>query len=385
MFTPPLCLVMAWGLLLGTGPLLKAESPAPAEPAPTAVPMTPGVELASPDSVEPEEETPPVAVPPEIVSAVEELQSEEFVVRQRAVRRLVEMGASAFEPLIVLLHQVSGETSERILLVLEQIWLQTPLPLADELEQKLEEISLSFSPHQAAVKRILHSHFRLREERATHALRRLNAVIQQDMDVNDRELRAKLDVDLSQPKQRITNVILPRSWKGTPADLWHIRRLSHTPMMGVFYVRGINLSDADKLSMRLGFPGLDINERSEIFIGVVGSSVAFDNLPGCQITGIQADSPAHIAGLQINDRILTVDGEEIHGFENLVEVLKSKHAYQPIEVLVERSVGQDPMLITVIGLPWEVRSFPSPPPPPQAESLLNPPTFRRGRLQIYRN
>jgi len=386
MFAPLLCLVVLGTLWLGAQ--LNAESPPPVEAAPSipADPLAPGVESSPPVAEsETRADPPPVQIPPEIVSAVEELQSEEFAVRQRSFSRLVAMGASAFDPLIVLLHQLSGEASERLLLVLEQIWLQTPQPLADELERKLEEISLSFSPHQAAVKRMLLSHFRLREERATRSLRRLNAVIQLEWDDNDRDLRAKLDADPIRSGQRIANVILPRSWKGTSADLWHIRRLSHTPAMGVFYVRSLELTDAEKLSIRLGFPGLDINERSEIFIGVVGNAVAFDNRPGCPITNIQADSPADIAGLQINDRILTVDGEEINGFEHLVEVLKSKHAYQAIEMLVERYAGQEPILVTVIGLPWEVRSFPTPPPPPEAESLLNPPTFRRGRFQIYRN
>lgn len=367
-------------VLSGVWTLVAAESPLPAEspPAAEAAPIDEPETQAQP--------SPPVIIPPEVATAVADLQSKEFTVRQQAKKRLITMGVPAFKPLIEVWEKVPGDTGIHILLVLEQIWLQAPEPQADVLEQQLDDLSNSFDFfYQQYVRRMLNNHHRLREERATRSLRRLNAVIQFDRDDNDRELRARLDADPVQSGQRIANVILPRSWKGTSADLWHIRRLSHNPVMGVFYIRGINITDVDKLAMRRGFPGLDIHERSEIFIGVQGNAVAFDNNPGCPITGVQADSPAHIAGLQVNDRILTVDGEDINGFENLVEVLKSKHAYQAIEMLVERYGGQEPMLFTVIGLPWEVRSFPTPPPPPQAESLLNPPTFRRGRLQIYRN
>jgi hypothetical protein len=366
---------------MATGNLLNAESP----PSTEAVPVVPAGEPKSEDTPAPVDSPPPIVIPSEIAKAVEELTSDEFSVRQQATNRLLALGPPAFEPLIVLLHQVSGEASQRILLVLEQIWLNTPLPQADELELRLDEISLSFSPYQPAVKQILQHHYRLREARAASALRKLNAVVQLDKDENDRELRAKLDADLSESTPRIVTVILPRSWKGTPADIWHIRRLSHTEVLHVFYVRGISLSEADRLAMRMGFPELDLSERSEIFIGVVGNAVAFDNRGGCQISNIQADSPADIAGLQVGDRILTVDGVEIRGFEDLVEKLKSKRSYQPIEMSIERFAGEEPTLVTVIGLPWEVRRFPTPPPPPRAESLLDPPTFPRGRMRIYPN
>ncbi len=384
MFAPQLRLVLVFVGLIATGTLLNAESPPSTEAVP-AVPAVPAGEPKSEDTSAAVDSPPPIVIPPEIAKAVEELTSDEFSVRQQATNRLLALGPPAFEPLIVLLHQVSGEASQRILLALEQIWLNTPLPQADDLELQLDEISLSFSPYQPAVKRILQHHHRLREARATSALRKLNAVVQLRPDDNDRELRAKLDADLSESKQRIAIIILPRSWKGTPADIWHIRRLSHTEVLNVFYVRGISLSEADRQAMRMGFPELDVSERSEIFIGVEGNPVAFDNRSGCQVTGVQPESPAYIAGLQVGDRILTVDGVEIRGFEDLVEKLKSKRSYQPIEMSIERFAGEEPTMVTVIGLPWEVRRFPTPPPPPRAESLLDPPTFPRGRMQIYPN
>lgn len=362
----------AWTLAAAESPF-AAELPAAAE-APIDVPIT------SPES------SPPVVIPPEVATAVAELQSKDFAVRQQARNRLIALGAPAFKPLIAALDNVPGDTGIRILLIIEKIWLQTPESQADVLEQQLDDLSNTVTFfYWYHVKRMLGNHHRLREERAVRSLRRLNAVVQLDRDDNDRELRAKLDVDLSESKQRIVTVILPRSWKGTSADLWHIRRLSHTEIMQVFYVRGINLTEADRLTMRLGFSELGVSERAEIFIGVMGNAVSFDDRGGCPVTGVQPDSPAQIAGIQVGDRIMAVDGVEIKNFEDLVEQLKSKRGYQPIEMTVERFAGEEPSVITVIGLPWEVRSFPTPPPPPQAESLLEPPAIQRGRVRSFPN
>ncbi len=377
-------LLWALGFILGAWSLSAAESQLSTEPA-AASPTVANDGQAPGEAEAPVNAPPPVVIPPEIATAVDELNADEFSVRQQAEKRLIALGAPAFEPLLAVLEQSKSEAGRRILLILERIWLQTPQPLADELERQLDRLSFSLSPFQAEVDQMLQSHHRLREERASRKLRQLNAIIEKVVDENARDLLIKFGSMDHQPQERIASVIFPRSWKGTSEDLWHLRRLSHTDVLSVFVVRGNGITEEEKQAMRLGFPELSVSERSEVFIGVMGQPIAFDTRVGCSVTGVQPDSPASTAGIQVGDLIQKVDGVMIRSFEDLVEQLKSKRGYQPIEMTIEHSPAVDPTLITVIGLPWEVRRFPVPPPPPLAESLIDLPNFRRGRPRPLQN
>ena len=307
-------------------------------------------------------------VPAEISAAVADLCSKEFATRQQAEQRLLAHGALAFEPLIDTLERVPEEAGLRILSILEQLWLLTPEPQADALERQLESLRLTFGPYQPQVARVLLAHHQLREVRALRALRRLNAVVEMTFDENAYDLLGQLEQPIEMPPERIAQIILPRSWKGTTADLWQFKRLAHVRGLPVYVVRGNGIGESDKQEMQVGFPDIQLNERAEVFIGVVGLQIAMNR--GCQVDKIQPDSPAQIAGIQPDDLILSVDGQLIQNFQGLVESLKTKRGYQPIELLVQRYSEEHPLTLTVIGLPWEMRRFPSPPPPPPTESLF---------------
>jgi len=321
----------------------------------------------------------PASVPTEvstaITAAITDLSSPDFAVRQHAEKRLLALGPPVFAPLIASLESVPIEAGNHILLVLEQLWLQTPEPQSDSLERQLETLRLSFGAYQPAVARLLFANHRLREDRAARALRRLNAIVETTDDLNVMELQAIFRQPAAIPSQRISQIILPRSWKGTDADLWHIQRLAHLKFLQVFVVRGNGISESSKQEMQVGFSDIHVEDRAEVFIGVIGEPIAFDNRLGCHVRGVQADCPAQTAGIQPGDLIKNVDGLDIFSFKDLVNALKSKRGYQPIELIVERIPGEPPLTVTVIGLPWEARRFPSPPPPPQMEPLYSTPLF----------
>ncbi len=316
------------------------------------------------------EEPPPAAPAPEISKAVAELTAADFSRRQAAEQRLLALGPPAFEPLVALLGNVPSEAGQRILHILEQTWLQTPEPESDILERQLETLRLTPGPFQLDVTRLLFAHHRLREERAVRSLRRLNALVKTVVDENAFELQARLGQPFVNMPERISQIILPRSWKGTEADLWHIQRLAHLKTLTVFVVRGNGISDAARRNMPVGFPDLHVDERSEVFLGVLSSPFPTESdRIGCQITGIQPDSPAEIANLEVGDLIQSVDGKRIKNFDGLVQALKTKHGYETMELQVQRYGEDRPLLVTVIGLPWEARRFERPPPPPLAQTL----------------
>ncbi len=334
-----------------------------------------------------------MAIPAEIQRAVADLSSGEFAQRQTAEKKLIALGPPAFEPLIASLESVPLDAGQRILQILEQIWVTAPLPQADPLERQLETLRLTLGPYQPAVARILSAHHRLREQRAVKALRRLNAIIESVFDEDEMELLIQMGQPIpNEPPVRISQIILPRSWKGTEADLWHIQRLSHLGSLTVFVIENNGIDEVAQQRMRVGFPELVVMARAEVFIGVVGSQ--FDSGQGCHVSSIQSGSPAEVAGLQAGDLILSVDGVKIGNFAELVNSLKTKRGYQPVELKVDRGYGyapayeegqkNKPLSITVIGIPWEARRFPTPPAPPVTESLIpDLPFSERLRLPEY--
>ena len=319
-----------------------------------------------------------VTISSAVADAVTGLSGPDFSERQAAEKRLLAIGPPAFEPLVAALGNQPGEPGQRIVRILEQIWLQTPEPESDVLERQLETLRLTAGPYQPAVERLLFANHRLREARAVRELRRLNAVIeplQEDADFNPGGQLV--------PEERLTQIVLPRSWKGTTADLWHIQRLAHLRSMVVYVIRGNGITPASLQDMHIGFPDLQITERAEVFLGVT-QQVGFGVPKGCLVGGVQPGSPADLAGLKHDDIIEKVDGEAIHSFNQLIEALKKKHGYQEMELVVKRvdnvfqrdeveDEKEDPehkrLHLTVIGIPWEAKRFRSPPPPPLAVPL----------------
>ncbi len=324
-------------------------------------------------------------IPAAVQQAVSDLSSTEFTHRQAAEQRLIALGPPVFEPLLTMLSKTSPEAGQRILSILEQIWLQTPEPQSDILERQLETLRLSWGPYQPSVEHLLFAHHRLRQERAIRALLRLNAVIETEDDLDKIELLALQGLPLPSPlPQSILHIILPRSWKGTEADLWHIQRLSHLDYLNLYVIETNGITPSARQQMHVGFPHLVITVRAEVFLGVEGSP--FEDGQGCYVRHVLPGSPAEIAGIQQGDTILSVDGEEIKTFLGLVTALKSKRAYQPIELKVHYGYQHrfpnrrnDPEgtpetptetpTLTAICLPWEVKRFPVPPPPPESEPL----------------
>lgn len=321
-----------------------------------------------------------VLISAEVREAVADLSSAEFSRRQNAEQRLIAQGSLAFEPLIASLGRVPQDAGQRILLILERIWLKTPEPQSDVLERLLEKLRLSVGPYQPDIAQMLQAHHRLREERAVRILRRLNAIVEEEEDEREKELANFLWQPLQkEPIKRVSHIILPRSWKGTEADLWHIQRLSHLKFLTVFVVENNGVTEAAKQTLHVGFPDILVVGRSEIFLGVT-QEFRFGNENGCRVSNIQEGSSAEIAGVQPGDLIQSVDGKPISNFDGLVNALKTKHAYQSIELQVlrgeytglrfEEEHKPTPIILTAIGIPWETRRFPTPPPPPMSESWL---------------
>ena len=309
-----------------------------------------------------------VQVPAEITEAIADLSSKEFSRRLRSEQRLLKQGAAAFAPLLAALEKAPAEAGQRIVSLLEQIWLNVPDSQGDTLERELHQLQFSPGDHHVEITAMLSAHHRLREQRAVRALRRLNAIIQTGADIDLENAQFINGQMVQSDPERIARVILPRSWKGTDTDLWHVQRLAHVEGLSVFVIKGNGINEVAQQGMRLGFPNLQVIQRAEVFIGVIGYPFANVGHKGCQVTAVQPNSPAMRAGIQRDDLIQQVDGVAINDFDDLISSLTLKKAYQPIELVVQRAFDEQ-LRLTLIAVPWESLRVRTPPPPPAAEQL----------------
>jgi S1-C subfamily serine protease len=74
-----------------------------------------------------------------------------------------------------------------------------------------------------------------------------------------------------------------------------------------------------------------------------------ENLPfgGGVILGVDEDSPAEEAGLQVGDRIVAIDGEELSSENSLQDVLANRQPGDVVTLEIERQDMEDPIEVTV--------------------------------------
>lgn len=307
---------------------------------------------------------------------VADLGAEEFSRRASAEQKLLAAGERAFDPLKQALEKTPLESGHRVLAVMEQIWLRTPVPAADRLEQQLEEMVHTPGPWQPFADQILRSHHVLRENRAVRALRRMNAIIEYE---NDLDLYSQLleeGIEGTVP-QVIKHVTLPKTWNGGDAGLWHVGRLAHRSSLGIYVIPGNGITEAGMDHVRSTFPGLLLAYRSEVCMGVEGDQNLFGGIErgGCLLKAVHVGGSADLAGLRRFDRILSVNDQSLNDFQDLVDSLKGLRAYDSCEMIVNR--GGEVLTIQVVLLPWEVFLLPRPPSPPASLRLADIPPVQR--------
>jgi hypothetical protein len=312
----------------------------------------------------------------QVRALVQSIGSDDFATRQAAEESLHKLGAEAFDPLIAALDKAPTDTAQILLSSLERIWLACPEPQADPLERKLHDLTWEPGPYQPAIEAILQRHAALREARAARTLRRLNVYIKTGPDLELMELQFDANGQYPRPTpQLIEQIVIPRRWKGTSDDLWHFQRLTHSPYFQIYFVSG-TLTEADQLNLASRTRLYSApQERSEVFLGITSDMFNGGVREGCYVKDVEPGGAAEAAGLQPYDLITQIDDVKINSFSELVQGLKTKRAFEEFTVTVHRDYKS--MRVPVIGLPWELRRFETPPPPEPAEMReLQMPRYR---------
>jgi S1-C subfamily serine protease len=111
-------------------------------------------------------------------------------------------------------------------------------------------------------------------------------------------------------------------------------------------VKGTNVSDEVLLELSLEMPRLTIQRRGPARLGVKSN----EGRAGCVITGVEPGSAAERAGLQAEDLIVEIDGQEIETFKSLVDVIEKKEPGNQVPIVFIR--GDKSYNVVAELLPW---------------------------------
>ena len=316
---------------------------------------------------------------------VRQLAAESFHDREQAARELAESpAAEAIPSLVQLAQEGAPEAVARAVRQLELWFVQAPEPVSIEAERALMQLSVT-GPEVAAAEaaRALEAHQKLRQHRAVAALRQLGAKVDMGPDrdslrieynlrhaeIDEADREATINMQLRPPSRndelfdagpdaeaaRRTREQLPQvpqqvfltgAWKGGVEGVWHLGRLSSEVPLQVYVVNGSGLSREDVLAATQGIQYLNVEPRGPN-LGVRNKSMPWRE-PGCHIDGVLPGSAAERAELEPGDQVLSVDGNPIRNFPELVQAVAEHKVGDQIELQVVR-LDQVQKIVVTLG------------------------------------
>lgn len=262
----------------------------------------------------------PAATPDEISQWVAELNSDLYVVRERAMRNLAQAGPDAIDQLAVAADDRNLEVATRAVRLLLE------MTESDDLDQSvavLERVArLKNRPvERNAAEAMLQG---MREKKAVAEIKELGGIEKSPYMVDSQRYLGHLH--------------LGEKWKGGDQGLRLIKNLSY---LQILEVHGIGVTDAGvehlhdvdtlvelqlygtKVSpeavarLRAALPNTNVQYRKGALLGVRGSPDQV--VGGAHILDVQPDSAAAAAGIQPNDVITAFNGQPVQNFTDLTD------------------------------------------------------------------
>jgi hypothetical protein len=306
------------------------------------------------------------------------LVAEDFPERQAAQRAISAAPDSAALPWLVEIARGSdSEGAARAVRILEQWMVAAPGEVADLAEERLEELQRDASPNArryAAQTLIIQR--RLRQQRATAALRALGAKVDVGPDVDalsvaynvahaevdslhremtvDAQIEAAnpdrdvivLDDELNDPgehhappptpreflPQAPRQVFLTSKWTGGDAGVRHLRRLAGVSQLQVYVVRGCGTSLEVVQAATSELEDVTPQERGPS-LGV-GNGGAFECLVGRVLQGGAAEQ----AGIEPGDLVIGLDDQRIDSFADLVVEIAQYEPGDRVQLTIVRGL-----------------------------------------------
>lgn len=252
----------------------------------------------------------------QIEAWIGELNSDLYIVRERAMSKLQQAGPVALESLAEAADGTNLEVATRAVRLLLQLSESEDLEVSLAALERIADLK-NRPAEQRAAEAILQGR---RSREALAAIERLGGVEKGRYEIDGLTIIAHLH--------------LGEQWKGGDDGLRHVRDLDQlqrltihgTPVTdkGIEYLKGLKAvarielygtkatrAGVDELAKAL--PHVDIDFRGGAMLGVGGIA----HPQGAQVTFIQADSAAWDAGVQPGDVITKFNGQAFQGFEGL--------------------------------------------------------------------
>lgn len=277
------------------------------------------------------------AAHPALLELVDQLGEDRFEVRVAARRKLLHLAVEHPHDLAILAGEadIDPEVATQIVRILERIFQKHADAIGDNAERALEWISRSESPVAVTAFQVLIGNARLRESRARQAIERLGGEVGYAHPNSDRVRRGHAiapltGVGFGEPAI-VYGIWLHSDWKGTPDDLWHLRRLSQWPDMVIYSIKGNGIPLEELLKLSALIPGLHIEERGPC-LGIK----SFRDVSPCTVGDVVSHSAAEKAGLKINDEIVQLNDQPVRTFGHLVELLQDHDVGDDILLEIRR-------------------------------------------------
>ena len=272
---------------------------------------------------------------------VQELDHDNFRVREAAEARLSEAGGAVVEPLTAALPGGSLESIVRGVKILRQVAMSDDRAVAAAARQALEQLE------QPAVGTL-----------ASHVTMALSELAQFD------EQRAYEDFQrlggrfgsgsAAEGPATPSHAILGKGWQGTAEEVAilkamptldrlsiygpritdgavpHLLKLTHLKRLELY---GTKLSAESLGKIRDALRATDIEERRGGLLGVSGTLTSVD----CLITSVRPNSAAEQAGVHAGDVIVACQGKAVDSFQSLTEIIATHDGGDTLKLEVLRN------------------------------------------------
>lgn len=267
---------------------------------------------------------------------IDQLDSNQYQVREEATRQLLDAGASAFDALTSAANGDRPEPADR------SVWILQRFAESQDVDQQraaLEHlIQLKDRPQIVAEAQSVLADFK--NVVAVEAIQKLGGRVEE------------VPFQAQWPQELRQAVVLNDNWQGGDAGLKYLpdvrdlaavtiirtdisreglEQLQRIESLKKLNLYGTKLEDADKLTLEKAMPGVDIDFRRGALLGIRG-----DDRGGVRVTVVLPGSAAAAAGIQERDIIQKFNGKPVSSFAALTDEIRTFHPGDKATLEIQR-------------------------------------------------